>query len=251
MAPEPGPGAGLTPDAGGPDPPGRGVRVLLLDSGVEAGHPDLGGWPVETLGLEGGTGSWRVLPEAPLDTFGHGTAIAALVRALAPGVRLTSLRILGQDLRAGTERVRFALRWGLDQGFEIVNCSFGSSARQDLGDFKQLVDRAFCRNAWIVAASSNLDPGLEEYPGAFPSVFTVTSADLDDPDALVRRPGELTEFAAHGANVRVAWREGGHRILTGSSFAAPRLTALLARLRSVRPGWNACEAKAWLYGRCR
>ncbi|MGA2080365.1 MAG: S8 family serine peptidase [Holophaga sp.] len=226
------------------------VRVLLLDSGVEAAHPDLRPWVVETLGLEGGAGAWRVAPEAPVDSFGHGTAIAGIILSRAPAVRLTSLRILGQDLRAGTERVRFALDWGLEQGFHIVNCSFGSAARQDLGEFKRLVDRAFCANTWIVAASSNLDPGLEEYPGAFPTVFTVTSADLDDPEALVRRPGELTEFAAHGANVRVAWKDGEHRILTGSSFAAPRLTALLARLRAERPGWNACEAKAWLYGRC-
>ena len=185
------------------------------------------------------------------DTFGHGTAIASLLRSLAPGMRLTSLRILGQDLRAGTDRVRFALAWALDQGFDLVNCSFGSTSRQDLPAFKRLVDQAYCRNTWIVPASSNLDPGLEEYPGAFPSVFTVMSADLDDAEALVRRPGELTEFAAHGANVRVAWKGGGHRLLTGSSFAAPRLTALLAGLRIEHPRWNACEAKAWLYSRCR
>ena len=225
------------------------VRVLLLDSGVE-GHPDLDGWPIATLGLTGGAGTWAVAAEAPRDTFGHGTAIASLLRTLAPGVELTSLRILGQDLRAGTDQVRFALAWALDQGFDLVNCSFGSSARQDLPAFKALVDKAYCLNTWIVAASSNLDPALEEYPGAFPSVFTVTSANLEAAERLVRRPGELTEFAAHGANVRVAWKGGGHRLLTGSSFAAPRLTALLAGLRAEQPHWNACQAKTWLYGRC-
>jgi subtilisin family serine protease len=133
----------------------------------------------------------------------------------------------------------------------LVNCSFGSTSRQDLPAFKRLVDQAFCRNTWIVAASSNLDPGLEEYPGAFPSVFTVTSAGADEVATLVRRPGELTEFAAPGANIRVAWKGGGNRILTGSSFAAPRLTALLAGLRAEHPHWNACQAKTWLYSRCR
>ena len=226
------------------------VRVLLLDSGVEAEHPDLTGWPIATLGIVGGTGTWAVVPEAPRDTFGHGTAIASLLRSLAPGVQLTSLRILGQDLRAGTDQVRFALAWALDQGFDMVNCSFGSSARQDLPAFKALVDKAYCLNTWIVAASSNLDPALEEYPGAFPSVFTVTSANLEEIERLVRRPGELTEFAAHGANVRVAWKGGGHRLLTGSSFAAPRLTALLSGLRAEQPLWNACQAKTWLYARC-
>jgi subtilisin family serine protease len=227
------------------------VRVLLLDSGVEPGHPDLAGWPVPTFGIQGGAGDWRVAAEPGRDTFGHGTAIAGLLRSLEPTLRLTSLRILGQDLRAGTGLVRFALAWALDQGFDLVNCSFGSASPQDLPHFKRLVDRAFCRNTWIVAASSNVDPAQEEYPGAFPSVFTVTSADLEPHDALVRRSGQLTEFAAHGVAVRVAWKDGGYRILTGSSFAAPRLTALLAGLRAAHPGWNACEAKAWLYRRCR
>jgi hypothetical protein len=226
------------------------VRVLLLDSGVEPGHPDLEGWPITTLGLTGAAGGWRVAPEEPRDTFGHGTAIASLLRSLQPDLELTSLRILGQDLRAGTDQVRFALGWALDQGFDLINCSFGSSSRQDLPEFKTLVDQAYCRNTWIVAASSNLDPALEEYPGAFPSVFTVTSANLERVESLLRRPGELTEFAAHGADVRVAWKGGGHRILTGSSFAAPRLTALLAGLRAEQPLWNACQAKAWLYDHC-
>jgi subtilisin family serine protease len=229
----------------------RAVRVLLLDSGVETNHPDLEGWPIVTLGVQGEAGIWQVLPEAPRDTFGHGTAIASLLRTLQPSLRLTSLRILGQDLRAGTDRVRFALAWALDQGFDLVNCSFGSTSQLDLPAFKRLVDQAYCRNTWIVAASSNLDPDLEEYPGAFPSVFTVTSAELEEVDLLLRRPGALTEFAAHGANVRVAWKGGGHRILTGSSFAAPRLTALLAKMRAEHPHWNACEAKAWLYSQCR
>jgi len=227
------------------------VRVLLLDSGVETDHPELAGWPIATLGVTGAAGSWQVAPEAPRDTFGHGTAIASLLRSLAPALELTSLRILGRDLRAGTDQVRFALAWALDQGFDLVNCSFGSSSRQDLPAFKALVDAAYCRNTWIVAASSNLDPALEEYPGAFPSVFTVTSANLALVDTVVRRPGELTEFAAHGADVRVAWKGGGHRILTGSSFAAPRLTALLAGARLEHPHWNACEAKTWLYAQCR
>jgi len=227
------------------------VRVLLLDSGVDTAHPDLVGWPIATLGVTGLAEAMAVAPEAPRDTFGHGTAIASLLLGLAPAIDLTSLRILGRDLRAGTDQVRFALAWALDQGFDLVNCSFGSSARQDLPAFKALVDKAYCRNTWIVAASSNLDPALEEYPGSFPSVFTVTSAHLSVPDRLVRRPGELTEFAAHGANVRVAWPGGGHRLLTGSSFAAPRLTALLAGLRQEHPRWNACEAKAWLYTQCQ
>ena len=76
------------------------------------------------------------------------------------------------------------------------------------------------------------------------------AADLADPRALRRRPGQLAEFEARGEAVRTAWKDGERRTLTGSSFAAPHLAALLARLRECHMDWNACQAKAALYALC-
>lgn len=229
---------------------GQGVRVLLLDSGVEADHPDLHLAHFEAFALLGGPKGYRVEKEAPVDRFGHGTAIASLLLAQAPGITLHSLRVLGSDLRATTGHILAGLQWALDQRYDLVNCSFGTGARQHLEEFKRIVDAAYCRRSWIVAAASNLDPGAHEYPGAFPTVFTAVAADLADPRALRRRPGELAEFETRGVAVRTAWKDGEHRTLTGSSFAAPHLAALLARLRERHPGWNACQAKTALYELC-
>jgi hypothetical protein len=55
------------------------------------------------------------------------------------------------------------------------------------------------------------------------------------------------EFVARGENVRVAWKSGQYRVISGSSFAAPHLSALVARIRQVRPDWNACQMKSALY----
>ena len=65
--------------------------------------------------------------------------------------------------------------------------------------------------------------------------------------ALKRRPGHLVEFIARGATVRVAWKNASYRTISGSSFAAPHLAALAARMRQLRPEWNAIQAKAALY----
>ena len=229
------------------DATGRGVRVLLLDSGIDAGHPDLHLENFKAFALRE---DLQIEREAPVDRFGHGTAIACLLIAQAPGITLHSLRVLGGDLRAATERILAGLQWALDECYDLVNCSFGTASRQHLADFKRVVDTAYCRNTWIVAAASNLDPSAPEYPGAFPSVFTVVGADLADPRALRRRLGELAEFEARGVAVRTAWKDGEHRTLTGSSFAAPHLAALLACLRERHPDWNACQAKAALYELC-
>jgi subtilisin family serine protease len=62
-----------------------------------------------------------------------------------------------------------------------------------------------------------------------------------------RRPGQLVEFVAPGQDLRVAWKGGDYRVMSGSSFAAPHVTAIVARLREMRPEWNACQVKSALY----
>jgi subtilisin family serine protease len=230
---------------------GRGIRVLVLDSGVEAWHPAFGDRPPESLALEtDGEGRWTIDAEAPQDAFGHGTAVCALLRAFAPQADITSLRVLGADLRAHSARVIHALEWGVAQGFQVINCSFGTSAVQHLPDYKRAVDAAFVQNAWVVAAV-NGQGGLDEFPGTFPTVFGTRATALDDPLALQRIPGQVVEFAARGHDLRVAWRGGGQRHVSGSSLAAPHLAALLARLRQLGPDLNTCEARCLLYQWCR
>ncbi len=226
---------------------GNGVRTLVIDSGVDTTHPELAAAAIATWSVEADQeGRLRVGSDETGDVLGHGTAVCAIIHANAPKAGLTSVRVFGGDLRTTSQRVLTALHWGIERGFDIINCSFGSSDQRYLPDYKAAVDRAFCAGVLIVSACDNNDYTNPQYPAAFPSVLSTDFGPLP-PDELQRRLGKLVEFVARGENLRVAWSGGGYRISTGSSFAAPHLTAIASRMRELHPDWNACQMKAALY----
>jgi subtilisin family serine protease len=225
---------------------GRGVRVLVVDSGVDPAHPTFAGQSIPTFVAQVDARGFRhVVPEPPLDVSGHGTAVAGIIHAFAPEAELSSVRVMS-EIGGSSLLVIAALHWAIDQGFHVVNCSFTSADGRFLADYKAVVDRAFCRNAVIVAACNNRNYGAVEYPGSFP---TVISTDFDKMEGLTlrRRRGELVEFVAAGDHVTVAYRDGQSRIMTGSSVASPHVAAIVARIRQLRPEWNACQIKSSLY----
>jgi subtilisin family serine protease len=230
---------------------GRGVRVLVLDSGVDGSHPELAGGPpinaykVDLDGDELGAELRKIVPDPDGDVYGHGTAVAAIVRRFAPAAQVDSVKVLGRTV-GSSHFVVAGLHWGIDQGYDVINCSFTTQEAQQLARYKAAIDRAFCRNVQVVSACNNQEYWRVEYPGSFPTVISTSYADL--PGLTIRRrPGELVEFVARGENVRVAWKGGQHRIISGSSFAAPHLSALVARLRQLKPTWNPCQVKSALY----
>ncbi len=227
---------------------GDGVRVLLLDSGARFEHPEfakLARYAAWRFGDED-----RVIPDpAPGDELGHGTAVASIVHRHAPGAELHVLRIFDAargGLRSRTRSALLGLGWGIEQGYDLINCSFVTEESTMLAAFKALVDQAFRRNVLLVASSDEEDPAAPVYPADFPSVLATTHGPLEGL-SLRRRPGRLVEFQAPGQMVRVAWGDGGYRIASGSSYAAAHLAALAARLRQLHPEWNACQVKAALY----
>ena len=110
--------------------------------------------------------------------------------------------------------------------------------------FKEWTDEAYLARVHVVAACSNDGAHFREWPGWFPSVITVNLTSMPD-DEWLHRPAGMVEFAANGHDVRLPWLEGWKRV-TGSSFAAPRVAAALARLLSLRPQISVEEAKELL-----
>jgi subtilisin family serine protease len=208
---------------------GKGVRILVLDSGVECGHVHFQGRPPVSWVLSNALGgNWSVDPEPGLDAYGHGTAICGLLREGAPDAELHSLRILDKDLRAPAEAVLAGLEWGVRQGYDLLHCSFGTLSPRWIVGFKRIIDLAYCANVWVVAAAATAGCHATDLPAHFPSVFATTLCPPGE-HAIRYLPGSLVEFQAPGDSVGVPWKGGGYRICTGSSFAAPRLTGLLAR----------------------
>jgi subtilisin family serine protease len=227
---------------------GAGVKIGILDSGVETAHPALAGLELaDDVAIVSGEQTLEIQSGEGIDVFGHGTAIAYVIRQLAPEAKLSSIRVLGEGLRSRTEIIREGVRQAYDLDCDILNCSFG--CRGDgkyVMSYKEWVDEGYLLGRHIVAACNNSYMLLPEWPAYFPTVIATNMAVCKEEDRIFRRPGNLIEFAARGVDVSLPWRGGEYKTVTGSSYAAPRLAALLARLLSVHPGLSVLAAKELL-----
>ena len=226
---------------------GQGVKIAVLDSGIECSHPALGGLEltddvvVTNQGLQ-----FECVPGGGHDVFGHGTAVAGIIRRLAPEAKIGSFRVLGNELDSRTALICEAAFEALDRGYDILNCSFGCRFKQHALQYKAWIDAAYLKGVHVVAASNNPETARPEWPGHFSSVVTVSTARAPSAMGLFYRQGSLVEFAAAGMNLEVPWKDGSRKTVSGSSYAAPHVTALLARLLSRHPGLPPSQAKALL-----
>lgn len=228
---------------------GAGVTVAVLDSGIQTSHPQLNGVVLkDDIAVVPQGHKLAVIPGNGLDVYGHGTAVAGIILSLAPKCQLGSFRVLGGIYNTSkTEIIQRGAQEALDRGYRVFNCSFGCAVQQHVLRYKSWVDEAYLNGIHVVAACNNQDFRIPEWPAYFPSVVAVNMMQIDDDSIFFYQRGTLVEFAAKGINVKVAWVGSRERLMTGSSFAAPRLAALLARLLSVYPDITPIQAKAILH----
>jgi subtilisin family serine protease len=226
---------------------GAGVRVAVIDSGVDFSHVALAGMRISDNVSVAVDGVRIVVQEnGDGDVFGHGTAVAGVIGEVAPDVTIGSFRALDGENRSRSFLVAECVRQAIARGYQVINCSFGCRGlARHVMDYKEWIDEAYVAGIHIVAAGSNLGDSTREWPAHFPSVIGVGVADCDE-DELRYRPDRLVCFAAKGERVRVPWVGGGWRIETGSSFATPRVAGFVARLLSVYPGLRPDLVKALL-----
>jgi subtilisin len=227
---------------------GRGVRVAVIDSGIDATHPQL----VGAVDVERGVtfsvdGSGRLLRRAGPheDVYGHGTACAGIIHALAPEATIISIRVLDEGLAGRAAAFHGGLAWAIDQGYEVINLSLGAGRRDWALAFHDLCDRAYFANCFVVTAANNLP--RESFPSLFASVTSVAANHATDPLRFHFNPDPPTEFLARGMNVEVPWLQGTTIVTTGNSFAAPHIAAVAALIRSKHPELRPFQVKAALW----
>ena len=229
------------------DGDGVGIRVAVLDTGIEAAHPALTGLTLsDDVILEGDGPRVVVRDGTGVDAYGHGTAIAGIIHHLAPQASIGSFRVLGADLASRSQIIAAGARLAMERGYHILNCSFG--CRGDAAfvlPFKDWVDEAYLRHVHIVSACSNVDIDRREWPSHFPTVVSVNMARTESA-VFHHLPGHLVEFATGGQDVKAPWLGGGVKTVTGSSYAAPVMTALLARMLSRTGPMHPVVAKSVL-----
>jgi subtilisin family serine protease len=211
---------------GGSD--GAGVRVCIVDSGLDATHPDVG-TVTSAVAVEDG----EIVPDALGDVSGHGTACAGIIRAIAPAAELSSVRVLGSDMTGGGPAFVAGLRWAVEQGFDVVNLSLSTRKRAFLADLHDVVDAAYFARTLLVASAHNLS--VESWPWRFASVVSVATHGGDDPLEYHYNARPPVEFFGRGVDVRCAWLDGRRVVATGNSFATAHVAGIVARVRAKHP----------------
>jgi subtilisin len=224
---------------------GQGVRVCILDSGVEAGHPLVGevqgAWAVSV----GEDDEPVVEEDEEGDACGHGTACAGIVRSLAPECELYSVRVLGAGYTGSGPVLLAGLRWSVEQGFDVINMSLSTTKRQFATVLHELADSAYFRRTVLVASAHNMP--VESFPWKFSSVISVGSHELEDPYAYFYNPVPPVEFFARGVDVDIAWLGGSRIRSTGNSFATPHVTGLVALVMGKHRELTPFQLKSVLY----
>lgn len=239
---------------------GAGVKVGVVDTGIDLRHPD--------LVVSGGRNT--VVGEKPEDFGdngqGHGSHVAGIigargappsgVRGVAPKASLFSYRVFGQDADGATNySIAKALDWAANEdGCHLINMSLGGGAADEA--IKEAIDEARARGAAVIAAAGNDDRGPVSFPALYLSSIAVSamgrqgtfpSGSSEEGDVQEPFGTDPADFVASFSNIGpeidvvgpgvgvVSTVPGGHAPMSGTSMACPAVTGFGARLLSDHP----------------
>src|SRR4051794_7828356 len=156
------------------DSSGEGVRVAVIDSGIDASHPAIDGRVSGYVAItEGADGSMQYDVEPHGDSFGHGTACAGVIRSFAPACELYSVKVLGGGLTGKALAFAAGLRWAIENGMHVCNLSLGTTKKDYFAIFHELADQAYFRNVILVTAANNSP--VASFPSLYASVMSVAA----------------------------------------------------------------------------
>ena len=224
---------------------GKGVRVCVLDSGIEHGHPLVGRVDRSVAIVREDGGIVVREDDAEGDLCGHGTACAGIIRLLAPECELVSVRVLGAGYTGSAKVMLRGLEWAIEQGFDIVNMSLSTTKRDYVDRLHELADTAYFKRTMLVASAHNMP--VESFPWRFASVISVGSHEESDPFTFYSNPTPPVEFFARGLEIDVAWLGGGTLRSTGNSFATPHISGICALILGKHPELTPYQLKSVLH----
>jgi len=216
---------------------GKGVRVGIIDTGIDFSHPEFQGQ------IDGGYDaiSKTEKRENYQDQNGHGTHVAGTIAALhdgkgvvgvAPKTRLYAVRVLDANGSGQLSDVIDGIIWCANHDIQVANMSLGSGSPSDT--MQRALQFAMYRGVIVVAAAGN-SGGAVGYPAAYPETIAVSASDSDDNIASFSSRGPEVAFIAPGVNIVSAKMGGGYVSYSGTSMATPHMTGLVALV--VSQGW--------------
>ncbi|GAA3230607.1 S8 family serine peptidase [Dactylosporangium siamense] len=240
---------------------GEGVRVAVVDSGVDATHPQLKGRVQpgrDLLFPGGGPGDW--------DCTGHGTAVASIIagggeagmvfRGYARGVQVLPLVVGEQDPDKGeppagtADRIAAAVQAAVTDKAQVINISF--AVYEDVPALRDAIKQAVASDVVVVASVGSTSPeqalaGRTPYPAAYPGVIGVGSIGPSGERSSSSPVGPWVDLVAPGEQILAATRGGGYAAVQGTGFATPFVSAAAALIRARTPGLPAKAVAERLY----
>ncbi len=219
---------------------GDGIVVAVIDTGVDATHPDLQGKVLQ------GWDSMNPDGNGNRDPNGHGTHVAGIIAAttnngigvagIAPKVSILPVRVLDHTGNGDDGELALGIIWAVDNGAHVLNISIGGAVPSDL--LEGALDYALAKEVVVVVAAGNdaMIGNTPSYPGAYRQVLTVGATDSMDKRAAFSNTGEYLDLVAPGSWIKSTWPGGGYQWSSGTSMAAPFVAASAALLLSSGAG---------------
>ncbi len=250
---------------------GKGVKVAVLDTGVDATHPDLRDQVI-------GARNFTAAADAT-DHFGHGTHVASIVagtgaksggryKGVAPDAEILNGKVLDDSGSGDDSGILAGMEWAAAQGASVVNLSLGGYDTPEVDPLEAEVDKLSAEKGILFAiAAGNDGPQSIGSPGSADAALTVGAVDKKDrladfsstgprtgdgaikPD--VTAPGvDITAAAAKGSVIdkEVGEKPEGYLTISGTSMATPHVAGAAAILKQEHPDWGYAELKGALTG---
>jgi hypothetical protein len=223
------------------------VPLAIVDSGVDAAHPDLAskllpGW------------SFLLNSNNTADVLGHGTATAGTAAAVsnnATGVAgvawqnpILPIAVLDANNYASYSNLANGIKYAADRGARVINASIGGASPSSL--LQAAVDYAWGKGAIVVASAMNNSSSTPYYPAACDKAVSVAATDSNDNRASFSNFGPTIDLSAPGTSILTTSRGAGYSYWSGTSFSAPLVAGVAALAISLRPTLTPGEITALL-----
>ena len=212
------------------------VKIAVVDSGVQANHPDLGGRVLAGYDFINNDAD-------PSDDNGHGTAVAGVAAAtgnngsgvagVAWNVAILPVKVLGADNTGSYSAIASGINYAADQGARIINLSLGGTTSSRT--LQSAVTYAWNKGCVLVAAAGNNGSSAAFYPAAYTQVVAVSALSAGDVLPTWSNYGNYVDISAPGENITTTAAGGGYITMSGTSFASPLVTGAAALALSVDP----------------
>ncbi|MGW8329914.1 S8 family serine peptidase [Streptomyces sp. NPDC055897] len=228
---------------------GQGITVAVVDSGVDATHPDLTGQVLRGTGFIGDPNDTG---QSDISADSHGTAIGGIIAGtgaaqsgtgmigLAPKAKILPVRVGAQGAVTPVSLAQ-GIKYAADHHAQVINISLATPTPDPL--LREAVDYALGKDAVLVAAAGNSgqDGNPLMYPAAFPGVINVTGTDQQDRFWPVSESSSHSTLAAPSTNIYSTNNQGQYVQAEGTSYGAAYVSAAAALVRSAHPGLAACQ----------